>query len=83
MLIPYISLVNLVAGREVVPELVADGMTPSLVRRHLSSILPGGEARQGQLDGYEEVARRLGSPGAPQRAAALMLDLLRGVPSQS
>ena len=50
--IPYISLVNLVAGREVVPELVADGMTPSLVRSHLSSILPGGEARQGQLDGY-------------------------------
>lgn len=81
--IPYISLVNLVAGREVVPELVADGMTPSLVRRHLSSILPGGEARQGQFDGYEEVARRLGSPGAPQRAAALMLELLRGAPLQS
>ena len=74
--IPYISLVNLVAGREVVPELVADGMTPSRIRHHLSSILPGGENRQQQLEGYEEVACRLGAPGAPQRAASLMVEIL-------
>ena len=74
--IPYISLVNLVAGREVVPELVADGMTPANVRRHLASILPGGPARDAQLKGYEEVARRLGEPGAPQNAARQMVQLL-------
>ena len=74
--IPYISLVNLVAGREVVPELVAEQMNVKACRRHLQSILPGGEAREAQLRGYEEMARRLGQPGAPQNAARLMVQAL-------
>ena len=74
--VPYISLVNLIAGREVVPELVADHMTVSACRTHLESILPGGSAREAQLAGYDEMARRLGEPGAPQRAAALIKSLL-------
>ncbi|MBQ9284792.1 MAG: lipid-A-disaccharide synthase [Bacteroidaceae bacterium] len=74
--VPYISLVNLVAGREVVPELVADHMTVSACHAHLESILPGGSAREAQLAGYEDMARRLGKPGAPQRAAALIKSLL-------
>ena len=69
---PFISLVNLVAGCEVVPELVADQMTVDNCRRHLESILPGGAARQAQLEGYELMAQRLGQPGAPQHAAHLM-----------
>lgn len=76
--IPYVSLVNLVAGREVVPELVAEQMTVENCRKHLESILPGGEAREAQLRGYEIMAERLGEPGAPQRAAKLMVQLLTG-----
>ena len=67
--IPYISLVNLVAGEEVVPELVAEQMNPENVCRHLASILPGGSAREAQLQGYERMATILGEPGAPKRAA--------------
>lgn len=67
--IPYISLVNLVAGEEVVPELVAEQMNPENVRRHLASILPGGLARNAQLQGYDRMAAILGEPGAPKRAA--------------
>ena len=67
--IPYISLVNLVAGEEVVPELVAEQMNPEIVRRHLASILPGGSARNAQLQGYDRMAAILGEPGAPKRAA--------------
>ena len=74
--VPYISLVNLVVGREIVPELVADKMNVEACRRHLESILPGGSAREAQLQGYEEMAGRLGEPGAPQRAAQLMVSLL-------
>lgn len=74
--IPFISLVNLVAGREVVPELVAEQMTVAACRAHLAAILPGGEARAAQLAGYEEVAARLGAPGAPQRAAHLIHQFL-------
>lgn len=74
--IPYISLVNLVAGREVVPELVAEQMTVAACRAHLARILPGGEDRDAQLAGYEDVAARLGDPGAPHRAARLIRQLL-------
>lgn len=77
--VKYISLVNLVCDREVVPELVADGMTIDNVRRHLAAILPGGAARERMLDDYREMAARLGSPGAPQRAAAEMVRLLSGI----
>ncbi len=67
--IPFISLVNLIAGEEVVPELVAEQMTPKNVRQHLASILPGSPAREAQLQGYERMAAILGEPGAPVRAA--------------
>ena len=74
--IPYISLVNLVAGEEVVPELVAEQMTPENVRRHLATILPGGSARETQLQGYNRMATILGEPGAPRRAAQEIMKLL-------
>ncbi len=74
--VPFISLVNLVCGREVVPELVAGGMSVKSVRRSLLSILPGGDARAAQLAGYDEMRRLLGEPGAPVRAARGILQAL-------
>ena len=79
MKIPFISLVNLIASREVVTELVGDDMSASRVRSELESILPGGERRETMLRDYDEVARRLGEPGAPQRAARLMIARLKSV----
>lgn len=73
---PFISLVNLVAGQEVVPELVAEQMSVANCRRHLEAILPGGANRQAQLEGYELMANRLGDAGAPERAARLIVKLL-------
>ncbi|MBR4757434.1 MAG: lipid-A-disaccharide synthase [Bacteroidaceae bacterium] len=75
--VPYVSLVNLVAGREVVPEFVAADMSVSRVRDALLRILPGGDARQTMLDGYQDVVCKLGDAGAPQRAAELMVTALR------
>lgn len=75
--VPYISLVNLIAGREVVRELVAGDMTVVHIRHCLGRILPGGEDRAEQLAGYDEVARLLGAPGAPERAAAEIIRRLR------
>ena len=74
--IPYISLVNLVADEEVVPELVAEQMTVANVRRHLAAILPGGSAREAQLQGYDRMAAILGEPGAPRRAAKQIVKTL-------
>ena len=75
--VPFISLVNLVCHREVVPELVADGMTVENVRQHLASLLPGGAHREEMLQGYEEMAKILGEPGAPRHAAKEMVERLR------
>ena len=76
--VPFISLVNLIVGREVVPELVAGDMTATEVRRRLLHILPGAPGRAAMLQGYDELAGKLGQPGAPRRAAAEITQLLRG-----
>ena len=76
--VPFISLVNLIVGREVVPELVAGDMTATEVRRWLLHILPGAPGRAAMLQGYDELAGKLGQPGAPRRAAAEIVQLLRG-----
>lgn len=72
----YVSLVNLVCDEEVVPELVADTMTPRRLEAELAAILPGGAAREPMLEGYGRMARRLGPPGAPDRAAREMAERL-------
>lgn len=74
--VKYISLVNLVADREVVPELVADTFSVENIRQHLESILPGGPERQTMLDGYEEVHHRLGDSHAPDVAARQIYEKL-------
>ena len=76
--VPFVSLVNLVCGKEVVKELVADSMTPQRVRAALSEILPGEAKREQMLADYETMARILGKPGAPQRAAKEMVERLKG-----
>ena len=75
--VKYISLVNLIANREVVKELVADTMTVEQVRAELERILYDKDYRQRMLDGYEYMAERLGDAGAPKRAAQEMVRLLR------
>ena len=74
--VPFISLVNLVAERKVVTELVGPDMTAEAAREQLVAILPGGSRREKMLRGYEEVRRRLGTPGAPAHTAALIIDRL-------
>lgn len=74
--VPFISLVNLIAGKEVVPELVADGMNEKAVRTHLQAILFDESVRADMENGYAEVARRLNTPGAPQSTAKGILHLL-------
>lgn len=74
--VKYISLVNLIADREIVPELVADTFSVENIRRHLEAILPDGQACQKMLDGYAEIYRRLGDSHAPDVAALKIYELL-------
>lgn len=75
--VKYISLVNLVSGSEVVTELVADGMTVDNIRRELSAIIEGGFRRMQMLSGYDRMIQILGTPGASERAAKLMVKYLK------
>lgn len=74
--VPYISLVNLIANKEVVTELVADQMTVANIRHHLANILPGGSQREKMLEDYNEVNKILGGRGASQRAATAIIEKL-------
>ena len=75
--VDYISLVNLVANKEVVPEMFADKFTIDGIANELYKIMPGQPARERMLAGYQEVLRELGSKVAPDEAASIMVDLLR------
>ena len=75
--VPYISLVNLIANEEVVPELVANTFTKENLRANLRSILPGGDGREKMLSGYERMANILGHNNAPDEATRIMHSLLR------
>lgn len=74
--VKYISLVNLIAGREVVRELVADTMTIAQIKTELGRILTDESWRREILAGYDDVGRRLGEPGAPAMAARLIASFL-------
>lgn len=76
--VKYISLVNLIADREVVRELFADRFTFANIVKELGLILPGGGARQNMLADYAEVRQRLGDHVAPDNAARIMVSLLKG-----
>ena len=69
---PYISLVNLICGHEVVKELFARFFTVDNIRKELKQILHVQSYRQNMLDNYKEMRRILGGPGASERAAAII-----------
>lgn len=75
--VDYISLVNLVANKEVVPEMFADKFTIDGIANELYKIMPGQPARERMLAEYQEVLRELESKVAPDEAASIMVDLLR------
>ena len=72
----YISLVNLIADEEVVPELLADRFSVKNIRKQLRRITPGKKGRREMLAGYERVRQALGNRRAPEEAARLMVRLL-------
>ena len=73
--VKYVSLVNLIADREVVAELVADTFSVDNIRCELRRIVDGPD-REAMLGGYDEVSRRLGDQKAPHQAAKMMYTLL-------
>lgn len=75
--VKYVSLVNLIADREVVRELVAADMKLHNVRQELGKLLPvDSKERTAMLNEYSRMMEILGKPGASQRAAEKMVSFL-------
>lgn len=73
---PFIGMVNLIAGRQVAPELVQDGFTPQSVEREVSRLLESAAAREEMKSGLAEVRAKLGPGGAIERAADIFASML-------
>lgn len=74
--VPYYSMVNLIAGHRVVPELIQNDFTSERVADEISHLLSSDTAREAMKSQLRAVRARLGEPGAIERASRAILSLL-------
>jgi len=77
--IPYISLVNLIMGREIVKELIQKKCTPQTIATELQTLLPKHPKRLQMLNDYRKLHQKLGHGGASKNVA---LDILQSLDGQ-
>ena len=75
--VKFISLVNLIAGREVVQELIQENLTPVKLANALSILLHDRDVRERMFLDYKEIRDLLGDEPASGRAAKLMIQYLK------
>lgn len=73
---PFFAMVNLIAERQIVPELIQDRFTPEAVERELRLLLDSPAAREKMKAGLAEVRARLGPGGAIERASEIFAGML-------
>jgi len=74
--VPYLGMVNIVAGERLCPEFIQHRARPEPLAEALARIAADGSARQGMLEGLDRVARALGDPRGAERAAAAIAEEL-------
>ena len=74
--VPYISLVNLLADRKVVPEIIQGELTPERIAEEVRAVWDDGEGRRAVSDGLAEVRRSLGTADAGRNTADMVLELI-------
>ena len=75
--VDYISLVNLVANKEAVKELIQGNFNPEMIQKELEAVLPGGEKREQVTVDYKELKAKMGEVGASEKAGKLMVKYLQ------
>ena len=73
----FVSLVNLIAGKEVVKELIGDLFTVENIRKELNRLLHAEKYRNGMMNDYREIKEKLGPSGAARKAAEEMQKSLK------
>lgn len=77
------AMVNLVAGRRIVPELIQSDFTPQRVAEETTTLLTSAERQARTREALRDVRERLGAPGASGRAAEAILDVIGRTPRGS
>ncbi|MFA0960865.1 lipid-A-disaccharide synthase [Roseivirga sp. BDSF3-8] len=74
--VPFISLVNIVAEKEVVKELIQNDFTPSMITKELQSLVDDTSYRRNMLNEYSDLKKRLGKKNAPLEVAEQIVNSL-------
>jgi lipid-A-disaccharide synthase len=74
------AMVNVLAGKEIVPELIQDAFTPDSVVRETERLLGSAEAREEMRRELGRVREKLGPPGAIERAADIIAEMIQTQP---
>jgi lipid-A-disaccharide synthase len=75
--VPWISLPNIVAGRQAVPEILQDDVTGQRLASEALHLLEDAAAATAQRAAFKEIRGRLGEPGVGPRAARAVLETAR------
>lgn len=75
--VPYISLANFVAGKQIVPELVQDEFNPEKLAEEAFRVLEDREERENMIRNLKAVKNRLGEGGASERTARMAIEMMR------
>ena len=75
--LPYLSMVNVLAGEKVVPEFLQGSADPERLGKAALQILRNPKGAEGMANRIRDVAKKLGGPGAAARAASEVEDAIR------
>ena len=71
--VPFVTLPNLIANREVIPEMLLHNCTPELIGKALIPLLTPTHERQEMLAGYADIMDRLNTSGSPAANVASLI----------
>jgi lipid-A-disaccharide synthase len=74
--VPFIGMVNLIAGKQIVPELIQHAVTPERITQEILTLLHDPAKLAAIKQELRIVREKLGEPGAPDRAAAIIAEVL-------
>lgn len=80
--VKYVTLPNIIANRQIIPELLLHYCTPDTIFKNLAEIIPDKEPRRKQLEGYADLRSILGNGNASSSAAKLIVAMARNIDNQ-